>query len=225
LILSLPVIMLVAAAIRFTSRGPILFRQLRVGQNGKLFMIYKFRTMRVDTDPYAPTPKSDDFDSRVTRVGRLLRKSGLDELPQFLNVIKGEMSVVGPRPEMPFLVAQYTPRQRRRLSVLPGITGLWQISEARREPIHENLQYDLYYIRNRSAWLDFLIIARTCLILIRPRRAVHGASPVESSSGRRRDQRPMKAARPTAETRRSSLGVSQAGRISAQEPESVIKAR
>src|SRR5690606_5497970 len=94
---------------------------------------------------------------------------GLDELPQFFNVLKGDMSVVGPRPEMEFLVQTYTARPRRRLSVKPGITGPWQISEARREPIHENLQYDLYYIRHQSFLLDLEMIARTFLIMLRPR--------------------------------------------------------
>lgn len=164
-----PLLAIIALAVRLTSVGPVLFRQQRVGHNGRLFTIYKFRSMHVTANPYARTPASDDDDRRVTRVGRLLRKTGLDELPQFFNVLKGDMSVVGPRPEMEFLVQTYTARQRRRLSVKPGITGPWQISEARREPIHENLQYDLYYIRHQSFLLDLEMIARTFLIMLRPR--------------------------------------------------------
>jgi len=170
-----PILAVIAILVRCTSPGPILFRQQRVGRNGRLFTIYKFRTMDVSANPYATTPASDDRDRRVTPIGRILRKTGLDEFPQFYNVLVGEMSVVGPRPEMEFLVNTYTPRQRRRLSVTPGITGPWQISEARREPIHENVQYDLYYIRHQSLLLDLEMIFKTFLIMLRP-RTVHDAS-------------------------------------------------
>ena len=180
LILSLPAIILVAAAIRLTSSGPAIFRQQRIGKDGKPFTIYKFRTMYVDAAPYATTPRSDDRDPRVTWIGRYLRRSGSDELPQFVNVLRGEMSVVGPRPEMPILVEQYTPRQRRRLRVLPGVTGLWQINEARRDPIHENLHFDMYYIRNRSAWLDLTLIARTCFVMVRRRPIASSQTAVPS---------------------------------------------
>ncbi|RMF83465.1 MAG: sugar transferase [Nitrospinota bacterium] len=167
LFLTLPLFPVIALLIRWDSPGPIFFRQQRVGKDGKLFTMYKFRTMYVQADPYAPTPVDDRQDARVTRVGYFLRKSGLDELPQFFNVIKGEMSVVGPRPEMPFLVEKYTERQRKRLQVLPGITGLWQISSARNRPIHENLQYDYYYIRHQSLWLDLIIVGKTFLLTFR----------------------------------------------------------
>ncbi|MFG0297849.1 MAG: sugar transferase [Maioricimonas sp. JB045] len=164
LLLTAPFSLLVALAIWLESGGPILFRQQRVGKNGRLFWIYKFRSMYPETPKYAITPTNDECDPRVTRVGRLLRKSGLDELPQFWCVLRGDMSVVGPRPEMPFIVEAYTPRARRRLRVLPGITGPWQISPHRHEPIHENLHYDLYYLAHRSLQLDLVLIVRTAVL-------------------------------------------------------------
>ncbi|QDU40420.1 UDP-N-acetylgalactosamine-undecaprenyl-phosphate N-acetylgalactosaminephosphotransferase [Maioricimonas rarisocia] len=164
LLLTLPFSLLVTLAIWLESGGPILFRQQRVGKDGRLFWIYKFRSMYPETPKYAVTPTNDDRDPRVTRVGRLLRKSGLDELPQFWCVLRGDMSVVGPRPEMPFIVEAYSPRARRRLRVLPGITGPWQISTHRHEPIHENLQYDLYYLAHRSMILDVKLVTRTAVL-------------------------------------------------------------
>jgi lipopolysaccharide/colanic/teichoic acid biosynthesis glycosyltransferase len=106
-------------------------------------------------------------DSRITRVGRWLRKTSLDELPQFINILRGEMALVGPRPEMPFIVNTYTARQRQRLSVRPGLTGLWQISADRCLPIHENIQYDLYYIKNRSVFMDIAILFHTTLFAMK----------------------------------------------------------
>ncbi|MFG0335664.1 MAG: sugar transferase [Maioricimonas sp. JB049] len=164
LLLTLPCSLLLALTIWLESGGPILFWQQRVGKDGRLFWIYKFRTMYPETPQYAVTPANDEQDPRVTRVGRLLRKSGLDELPQFWCVLRGDMSIVGPRPEMPFIVEAYAPRTRRRLRVLPGITGPWQVSPHRHEPIHENLQYDLYYLAHRSLVLDVKMIARTAVL-------------------------------------------------------------
>jgi lipopolysaccharide/colanic/teichoic acid biosynthesis glycosyltransferase len=160
----LPVLSVLAALVRWTSPGPVLFRQIRIGRGGRPFWIYKFRSMYTDAAPYAVTPEDDARDPRVTPLGAFLRKSALDELPQFFCVLKGDMSIVGPRPEMPFLVEGYTERQRRRLALRPGITGLWQISEARRAPIHANLQYDRYYCLYRSFSLDMAIIAKTALL-------------------------------------------------------------
>jgi exopolysaccharide biosynthesis polyprenyl glycosylphosphotransferase len=144
------------------SKGSILFVQDRVGLNGRRFRILKFRTMRQTTDPYQHSPDGD-VDPRITRVGRLLRIGGLDELPQLINVIRGEMSMVGPRPEMPFIVEGYTELQRRRLTVKPGLTGLWQVSADRHSEIHENIEYDLYYIDHQSMLLDLLILVETVL--------------------------------------------------------------
>ena len=120
----------------------------------------KFRTMHQEASGDAPTPSSP-YDSRITRIGRYLRRYSLDEFPQFFNVLCGEMSVVGPRPEMSFIVEGYGPMERERLTVKPGITGLWQISYFRQGAIHENLEYDLFYIENKSMLLDFVIISLT----------------------------------------------------------------
>ena len=157
---SLPLWPLLVALIKLTSRGPAFFAQQRIGQGGRPFKMFKFRTMNVDAPAYATTP-SHPGDQRITPVGRWLRKLSLDELPQFWNVLIGDMSVVGPRPEMPQIVALYTPIQRQRLSVKPGITGVWQISLDRKNPIHENIDYDLYYIEKQSFFLDLMIILTT----------------------------------------------------------------
>ena len=160
LLLASPVFLLSALLIKKETKGPALFMQERVGFNGKPFRMLKFRTMHHEGSQDAPTPDSP-YDSRITRIGRYLRRYSLDELPQFLNVLRGEMSVVGPRPEMPFIVDAYGPMERERLSVKPGITGLWQISYFRRGAIHENLEYDLFYIENKSLLLDLVIISLT----------------------------------------------------------------
>lgn len=159
LILS-PLYLVLALVIKLDSPGPVIFRQKRVGLNGKEFDFFKFRTMYVHTSPYAQTPNNSD-DPRITRFGRWLRRSSLDELPQFWSVVKGEMSLVGPRPEMPFIVSTYNDEQRERLKVKPGITGVWQISAVRGEPIHANMEYDLFYIEHRSLLLDLIIMIKT----------------------------------------------------------------
>ncbi|MBI4568310.1 MAG: sugar transferase [Planctomycetes bacterium] len=164
-IFGLPMI-IIAALVKITSPGPALFVQERVGKNGRLFRIFKFRSMRTDAPKYAITPQSAD-DPRITAVGRFLRKTSLDELPQFFNVLAGDMSIVGPRPEMPFIVEKYTLTQRARLLVRPGITGLWQISADRKNPIHENLDYDFYYIQNQSLLMDLMIIIQTLFYAFR----------------------------------------------------------
>ncbi len=161
-LLLLPAFIAISILIKLDSPGPILFTQRRVGKNGKEFTIYKFRTMYTDAPKYSYCPRDSD-DPRITRIGKYLRKTSLDELPQFYNVLKGDMSIVGPRPEMPFIVAQYNPLHKRRLSVKPGITGLWQISADRTLEIHENIDYDLYYIDNYSILLDVAIMLRTVL--------------------------------------------------------------
>lgn len=157
---TLPLWVGIALAIRLDSAGPILFSHDRVGKDGRIFKLFKFRTMGATTNPYAVAP-GDQSDPRITRVGRFLRRTSLDEIPQFLNVIRGDMSLVGPRPEMPFIVAQYEPWQRRRLDVPQGITGLWQIAGRKQLPLHYNLEYDFYYIRNWTLLLDIAILFRT----------------------------------------------------------------
>ncbi len=155
-----PVMALICVLIKLDSRGPAMFAHDRVGKDGKIFRLYKFRTMSTETNPYAVAP-GDQFDSRITRMGRFLRKTSLDELPQLWNVITGDMSLVGPRPEMPFIVEQYEPWQRRRLDAPQGITGLWQIAGRKQLPLHYNLEYDFYYIRNWTLLLDVAILLRT----------------------------------------------------------------
>lgn len=156
---SLP-ILLIGLVIRLDSPGPALFRQRRVGQNGRTFTILKFRTMHQAQcgDCVSPTSARD---SRITRAGKWLRRTSIDELPQLINVLRGEMALVGPRPEMPFIVDGYSEEQRRRLAVKPGITGLWQLSADRSAPIHDNVHYNLYYIKERSVALDLAILVHT----------------------------------------------------------------
>jgi len=160
LILTLPVWALIMLAIKIDSPGPMFFKQERVGHYGRKFLIYKFRSMYVEAPRYAKTPRGT-ADPRVTRVGGFLRRTSLDELPQLLNVISGDMSLVGPRPEMPFVVAKYKPIYRYRFLVKPGLTGLWQVSGRTENPLEENIKYDLFYIKNYSLLLDLLILLRT----------------------------------------------------------------
>ncbi|MGC1784512.1 MAG: exopolysaccharide biosynthesis polyprenyl glycosylphosphotransferase [Acidobacteriaceae bacterium] len=166
LILFAPLFFLIALLIKLDSPGPAFFVQDRVGRNGELFKMYKFRSMHKGTLQYELSPTTP-FDSRITRIGRFLRRSSLDELPQLVNVFLGDMSLVGPRPEMPFIVQIYTSEQRQRLQVTPGITGLWQLSADRAFLIHKNIQYDLYYIRNRGFFMDIAILIHTLLFALR----------------------------------------------------------
>lgn len=165
-ILVAPVCAVVAALVKIDSKGPVIFKQKRVGKNGVLFDLYKFRTMYTDTPKYSYSPLISE-DPRITSVGRFLRRTSLDEVPQLINVLRGEMSLVGPRPEMPFIVDTYLPRHRQRLQVVPGITGLWQISADRALLIHENIEYDLYYIRNRNFFMDMAILFHTLIFFMR----------------------------------------------------------
>lgn len=154
-----PLALGIAMLIRLDDGGPVFFAQKRVGRDGREFTLYKFRTMKVDAPKYAVHPGEND--PRVTQVGHWIRKVSLDELPQLANVLRGEMRLVGPRPEMPFLVAQYGEAERRRLAVAPGITGLWQVSPHRNDPIHEHIEYDLAYIAHRGPILDLALLIAT----------------------------------------------------------------
>jgi exopolysaccharide biosynthesis polyprenyl glycosylphosphotransferase len=160
LIVGSPLWLVLALAIKLDSRGSVLFRQERVGHNGRLFTMYKFRTMHAMSQSYDYSPRASS-DPRITSLGRLLRRTSLDEVPQLLNVLRGNMSLVGPRPEMPFIVEQYNERHRRRLQVKPGLTGLWQLSGDRAFLIHENVEYDIYYIQNRNFFMDMAILLHT----------------------------------------------------------------
>ena len=179
---SAPSMLLIGLLIKLDSPGSIIFKQQRVGENGQLFWMYKFRSMVANADEQLPNLirnneegklifiKSPD-DPRVTRLGWFLRRTSLDELPQLINVLKGEMSLVGPRPELPFLMEQYEPWQRRRLTVPPGITGWWQIRGRSDHPIHLYAEDDLYYISNYSLKLDLVILLRTIGAVIKGRGA------------------------------------------------------
>jgi lipopolysaccharide/colanic/teichoic acid biosynthesis glycosyltransferase len=165
LVLLAPLLFLIACLIRLDSRGSAFFVQKRVGRNGELFDMYKFRSMNISAPRYDFSP-TQSCDLRITGIGRFLRRTSLDELPQLMNVFLGNMSLVGPRPEMPFIVQSYNSRQRQRLQVIPGITGLWQLSADRPLPIHENVEYDLYYIRNRTFFMDIAILVHTLFFAI-----------------------------------------------------------
>jgi lipopolysaccharide/colanic/teichoic acid biosynthesis glycosyltransferase len=164
-ILCLPLFFVIVILIRSTSQGQAIFTQQRVGKGKTLFRIYKFRTMQKSTPVYHVKPKDDDPD--ITAIGRFLRNTGLDELPQIFNVLKGEMSLVGPRPEMPFIVNSYTDQEKERLKVKPGITGLWQLSGKTNSSIQDNLEYDLLYIKNQSIYLDLKIVCKTVALFLR----------------------------------------------------------
>jgi len=164
LILAAPLIALCAAAVRLDSPGPAFFLQRRVGKAGKPFTIYKLRSMAVEAPSYSYKVAIND--PRITRVGRWLRRSGLDELPQLWNVLRGDMSLIGPRPELPFIVDQYQNGERRRHEIRPGITGWWQIHHRNEVPMHLNLDYDFYYLDNMSLRLDILIARRTIKIMV-----------------------------------------------------------
>ena len=171
LLLASPILAITALAIKIESKGPVFFRQLRSGLNGKPFKLYKFRTMCADAEAQkaklaslnemsGPVFKVKN-DPRVTRVGRFLRKTSLDEFPQFINVLNGDMSLVGPRPPLPKEVAEYEPWQRRKLSVKPGVTCTWQVSGRNSIDFEDWMQLDLDYIDNWSLWEDTKILAKT----------------------------------------------------------------
>ena len=187
IVLSL-VFAVLAIAIKLDSRGPVIFKQTRVGKGGKVFTFFKFRSMRQDADPRlheehmrrlilgsdagAPTSAASRSDAsnragklandpRITRVGRIIRRASIDELPQFWNVLVGDMSLVGPRPALPSEVDQYSLADRRRLDVIPGITCIWQVSGRSEIPFPEQVKLDVRYIESSSPWQDILILLKT----------------------------------------------------------------
>lgn len=172
LIISLPVSLLAAIAIKLDSEGPIFFTQERMGMNGKIFKMIKFRSMKKDAEKHTGPVWSQKNDPRVTRVGKIIRKLRIDEIPQFINVLKGDMSVVGPRPERPYFVeklSQEIPYYKRRLKVRPGITGWAQVKHKYDESIEDvkvKLRYDLFYIENMSIRMDLKILFRTIFVVI-----------------------------------------------------------
>jgi exopolysaccharide biosynthesis polyprenyl glycosylphosphotransferase len=177
LLLISPLLGMVALSIKLDSRGPAIFRQQRVGENGRLFGMYKFRSMILDAESMLAQLTSTDKqgniiykrenDPRVTRVGRFIRRASLDELPQLLNVLKGDMSLVGPRPEMPIMIGQYEPWQHKRFTVPQGMTGWWQINGRADKPLHLHTDDDIYYIQNYSLWMDIYILLKTPWVVLR----------------------------------------------------------
>lgn len=172
LLLSSPIILISSIAIKINSPGPVFFRQERIGQSGRIFNILKFRSMFVDAEKLTGPVWSTKDDPRVTTVGKIIRKMRIDELPQFLNVLKGDMSVVGPRPERPFFVeklSEQIPYYKRRLKVRPGITGWAQVKHKYDESIEDvkiKLRYDLFYIENMSIRMDMKILFRTIFVVL-----------------------------------------------------------
>jgi len=172
----LPLMGLVALVVRFDNPGPVLLRQKRAGENGRLFEMVKFRTMVQKANEMRDVvEQSDDLehlvhkqpdDPRVTGVGRLLRRFSLDELPQIFNVLKGEMSLVGPRPELPYLVDRYEPWQRKRFAVPQGMTGWWQVNGRAEKLMHLHTEEDLFYVQHYSLWLDLRILVKTIWVVL-----------------------------------------------------------
>ncbi|MFB5086093.1 sugar transferase [Psychrobacillus sp. PGGUH221] len=169
-----PLLILIAVLIKTTSAGPVLFAQERVGKNGKLFRIYKFRSMIENAHRLGAGLYMDgENDSRITKVGKFLRKTSLDELPELFNVLKGEMSFVGPRPTLKYQVDKYSELQLRRLDILPGITGWAQINGRNEIPWSKRIELDIWYIDNYSLWLDIKILILTLPSVLSSRGISH----------------------------------------------------
>jgi lipopolysaccharide/colanic/teichoic acid biosynthesis glycosyltransferase len=167
LVLASPVLLAAAIAIKLGSRGPVIYRQARVGKDGDVFELWKLRTMRQGADPVGVGTAVTERDPRVTGAGRLLRRLALDELPNLVNVLRGEMAIVGPRATLPAQVELYTPRQRRRLELKPGVTGWAQTHGRAGIPWEERIELDVWYVEHRSLGLDLKILARTPVVLLR----------------------------------------------------------
>jgi lipopolysaccharide/colanic/teichoic acid biosynthesis glycosyltransferase len=181
MLVALPLILCLALAVALGSPGPAFFTQERVGFQGRRFRIWKLRTMKVDCDEAAHQRTAEDWfagrarhgdryktlaDDRITRVGLLLRRTNLDELPQLFNVVLGDMSLVGPRPAIPYELAHYEPVYYKRFGVPPGLTGLWQVTRRERLSAAEMMELDLRYVRETSFWLDLMVLAMTCPALL-----------------------------------------------------------
>jgi exopolysaccharide biosynthesis polyprenyl glycosylphosphotransferase len=181
LLLLSPLMAVTAIIIKLEDEGPVFYVAPRAGENGRPFKMIKFRSMVVNAEKLQAAAtqagegrqllhKTQD-DPRVTRVGRFLRRTSIDELPQLFNVLKGDMSLVGPRPELPWLVQEYQPWQRKRFAVPQGITGWWQINGRSDQPMHLNTEEDLYYVQNYSLWLDLRILWKTIAAVVRGKGA------------------------------------------------------
>jgi lipopolysaccharide/colanic/teichoic acid biosynthesis glycosyltransferase len=161
-----PFLLVAVIAIKLDSRGPVIYRQRRVGKDGEEFDVYKLRTMKLGADPVGVGTPVLEGDPRVTGVGRLLRRLSLDELPNLVNVLRGEMAMVGPRPTLAAQVELYTPHQRRRLEVKPGLTGWAQVNGRAGIPWEERIELDVWYVEHRSLTLDLRILVRTARMLL-----------------------------------------------------------
>jgi len=166
LLFAAPVLAVAAIAIRLESAGPVIYRQRRAGLNGRQFDVLKLRTMEDGAEHIGAGLAVNENDSRITRVGGLLRRTSLDELPNLLNVLRGDMSLIGPRPTLPVQVEQYTERQRGRLQIKPGITGWAQVNGRATLPWSQRIELDLYYIEHRSLALDLRILWRTPALVL-----------------------------------------------------------
>jgi lipopolysaccharide/colanic/teichoic acid biosynthesis glycosyltransferase len=195
LALSSPILLVAAIAIKLGSRGPVIYRQRRVGRGGEHFEMLKLRTMRQGADPVGVGTAVLADDPRVTGAGRVLRRFSLDELPNLVNVLRGEMAIVGPRATLPAQVALYTPRQRRRLELKPGVTGWAQVRGRAEIPWEQRIELDVWYAEHRSLALDLRIIATTPIVLVRgtglaapdPYAGSDPDSPLRQAAERERD--------------------------------------
>ena len=166
LIILSPILLIVAIAIKIESKGPIIFKQQRIGKGGKVFNIYKFRSMIVGAEKMGTGVYSKKGDSRVTKVGKFIRMTSIDELPQLVNILKGEMSIIGPRPVLtyhPWKYEEYTEEQLKRFNVRPGVTGWAQVHGRKDVEWHERIKLDVYYVENISFWLDVKIFFKTII--------------------------------------------------------------
>ena len=165
LVLTAPVLGLAMLGAKFEDRGPVLFKQKRVGKDGREFEVLKLRTMVVDAEKLGAGYAVEQGDKRITRIGAFLRRTSIDELPQLWNVVRGDMSVIGPRPTLAYQVERYTARQRRRLEVLPGLTGWAQVHGRAKLPWDERIELDVWYVDHRSVKTDLLILLLTPIAL------------------------------------------------------------
>ena len=180
-LIALPIMVSIAIAVKLDSPGPIVFKQERVGENGRIFHMFKFRSMVEDAEKQrndvSITKENGDVihkrpdDPRITRTGKFIRRTSLDELPQLFNVLFGTMSLVGPRPELPWLLNQYDLWQHKRFAVPQGMTGWWQVNGRADKPMHLNADDDLYYVQNYSLWMDIYILMKTPWVVFRGKGA------------------------------------------------------
>jgi undecaprenyl phosphate N,N'-diacetylbacillosamine 1-phosphate transferase len=176
-LLALPFV-LIAMAIKLDSRGPVFFRQERIGKDGKPFRIWKFRSMVDGAEHSGLGHTTGPSDQRITRVGRLMRQFSVDELPQLINVLRGEMSLIGPRPTLAYQVEQYTEHQRRRLELRPGVTSYASIKGRNDLSWQERIEFDVWYVENWSLWLDFIILIKTLWVAAITRKGVYASTGV-----------------------------------------------